>query len=130
MSSLPLLGSGLGALEPVTGGGCWRVAVVAASIRLVGRFCRNVVEISGRIFIAIPFPPVVLTLAAWSGVGALWVMLRLDFTTYADTSDCIISFPFLPTCYAWTGRSSRQEVSLSGVGSVLSALATCDADVW
>ena len=25
------------------------------------------------------------------------VMLRLDFTTYADTSDCIISFYFLPT---------------------------------
>ena len=33
-------------------------------------------------------------------------------------------------CYALTGRSSRREVSLSGVGSGLSALATCDADVW
>ena len=46
-------------------GGCQRVAVVAASIRLVGGFCRNVVEISGRIFIAVPFLPVVLTLAVW-----------------------------------------------------------------
>ena len=33
-------------------------------------------------------------------------------------------------CYALTGRSSRREVSLSGVGSGLSALATCDADMW
>ena len=33
-------------------------------------------------------------------------------------------------CYAWTGRSSRREVSLSGVGSGLSALATCNADMW
>ena len=33
-------------------------------------------------------------------------------------------------CYALTRRSSRREVSLSGVGSGLSALATCDADVW
>ena len=33
-------------------------------------------------------------------------------------------------CYALTGRSSRREVSLSGVGSGLSALATCDADTW
>ena len=33
-------------------------------------------------------------------------------------------------CYALTGRSSRLEVSLSGVGSGLSALATCDADMW
>ena len=78
MSSLLLLGSGSGALEPVTGGGCQRVAVVAASIRLVGGFCRNIVEISGRIFIAVPFPPVVLTLAAWSGVGALRVMSALE----------------------------------------------------
>ena len=36
----------------------------------------------------------------------------------------------LHACYARTGRSSRQEVSLSGVGSGLSALATCDADMW
>ena len=36
----------------------------------------------------------------------------------------------LDRCYALTGRSSRLEVSLSGVGSGLSALATCDADVW
>ena len=33
-------------------------------------------------------------------------------------------------CYALTGCSSRREVSLSGVGSGLSALATCDADMW
>ena len=33
-------------------------------------------------------------------------------------------------CYALTGCSSLQEVSLSGIGSGLSALATCDADVW
>ena len=33
-------------------------------------------------------------------------------------------------CYALTGRSSRREVSLSGVGSGLSALATCDAGMW
>ena len=33
-------------------------------------------------------------------------------------------------CYALTGRSSRREVSLSGVLFGLSALATCDADVW
>ena len=33
-------------------------------------------------------------------------------------------------CYALTGRSSRHEMSLSGVISGLSALATCDADVW
>ena len=33
-------------------------------------------------------------------------------------------------CYALTGRSSRHEVSLSGVGSGISALATCDADMW
>ena len=33
-------------------------------------------------------------------------------------------------CYALTRRSSRWEVSLSGIGSGLSALATCDADVW
>ena len=78
MSSLPLLGSGLGASEPVTRGGCQRVAVVAASVRLVGGFCRNVVEISGRIFVAVPFLPVVLTLAAWSGVGALQVMSALE----------------------------------------------------
>ena len=80
MSSLLLLGSGSGALEPVTGGGggCQRVAVVAASIGLVGGFCRNIVEISGRIFVAVPFPPVVLTLAAWLGVGALQVMSALE----------------------------------------------------
>ena len=35
-----------------------------------------------------------------------------------------------PICYAPTGRSSRREVSWSGVGFGLSALATCDADVW
>ena len=35
-----------------------------------------------------------------------------------------------PDCYAPTGRSSRREVSWSGVGFGLSALATCDADVW
>ena len=35
-----------------------------------------------------------------------------------------------PACYARTGRLSRLEVSWSGVGSVLSALATCDADMW
>ena len=34
------------------------------------------------------------------------------------------------TCYALTGRSSRWEVSWSGVGSGLVALATCDADAW
>ena len=78
MSSLLLLGSGSGALEPVTGGGGGQRVAVAASIRLVGGFCRNIVEISGRIFVAIPFPPVVLTLAAWSGVGALQVMLALE----------------------------------------------------
>ena len=79
MSSLLLLRSGSGALEPVTGGGgCQRVAVVAASIGLVGGFCRNIVEISGRIFVAVPFPPVVLTLAAWLGVGALQVMSALE----------------------------------------------------
>ena len=78
MSSLLLLGSGSGALEPVTKGGCQRVAVVAASIRLVGGFCRNIVEISSRIFVAVPFPPVVLTLAAWLGVGALQVMSALE----------------------------------------------------
>ena len=33
-------------------------------------------------------------------------------------------------CYALTGRSSQREVSLSGVGAGLSALATCDADMW
>ena len=33
-------------------------------------------------------------------------------------------------CYARTGRLSQREVSLSGVGSGLSALATCDADMW
>ena len=33
-------------------------------------------------------------------------------------------------CYALTGRSSLLETSLSGVGSGLSALATCDADMW
>ena len=33
-------------------------------------------------------------------------------------------------CYALTGRSSRREVSWSGVVSGLSALATCDADMW
>ena len=33
-------------------------------------------------------------------------------------------------CYARTGRSSRREVSLSGVGSGFSALATCDASMW
>ena len=33
-------------------------------------------------------------------------------------------------CYARTRCSSRHEVSLSGVGSGLSALATCDADMW
>ena len=37
--------------------------------------------------------------------------------------------PCVP-CYALTGRSSRREVSLSGVGSGLSALATCDTDMW
>ena len=36
----------------------------------------------------------------------------------------------LGRCYALTGHSSRREVSLSGVGSGLSALATCDADMW
>ena len=35
-----------------------------------------------------------------------------------------------PVCYARTGRSSRREVSLSGVGSGSSALATYDADMW
>ena len=34
------------------------------------------------------------------------------------------------TCYARTGHSSRREVSWSGVGTGLSALATCDADMW
>ena len=33
-------------------------------------------------------------------------------------------------CYAQTGHSPQREVSLSGVGSGLSALATCDADMW
>ena len=33
-------------------------------------------------------------------------------------------------CYAQTGRSSRREVSWSGVGSGFSALATCDANMW
>ena len=33
-------------------------------------------------------------------------------------------------CYARTGHSSRLEVSWSGVDSGLSALATCDADMW
>ena len=33
-------------------------------------------------------------------------------------------------CYARTGRSSRREVSLSGVCSGLFALATCDASMW
>ena len=33
-------------------------------------------------------------------------------------------------CYARTGRSSRCEVSWSGVGSETSALATCNADMW
>ena len=33
-------------------------------------------------------------------------------------------------CYTLTGRSSRREVSLSGVGSGLSALATCNAGMW
>ena len=33
-------------------------------------------------------------------------------------------------CYTQTGRSSRREVSLSGVGSGSSALATCDTSMW
>ena len=33
-------------------------------------------------------------------------------------------------CYARTGRSSQREVSLSGVSVGISALATCDADMW
>ena len=33
-------------------------------------------------------------------------------------------------CYTLTGRSPRPEVSWSGIGSLLSALATCDADMW
>ena len=33
-------------------------------------------------------------------------------------------------CYTLTGCSSRREVSLSGVGSGLSALATCNAGMW
>ena len=33
-------------------------------------------------------------------------------------------------CYARTGCLSRREVSLSGISSGLSALATCDADMW
>ena len=33
-------------------------------------------------------------------------------------------------CYALTGHSSQREASWSGVGSGLSALATCDADMW
>ena len=34
--------------------------------------------------------------ASWTGVGPL-MLLHLDFTTYADTSDCIVPFSFLPT---------------------------------
>ena len=33
-------------------------------------------------------------------------------------------------CYALTGCSPQPEVSWSGVGSALSALATRDADMW
>ena len=33
-------------------------------------------------------------------------------------------------CYALTGHLSLLGISLSGIGSGLSALATCDADVW
>ena len=33
-------------------------------------------------------------------------------------------------CYALTGHLSRREVSLSGVASGLSALATCNTDMW
>ena len=43
---------------------------------------------------------------------------------------CMVVGLEAPDCYAWTGRSSRREVSLSGVGSGLSALVTCDADMW
>ena len=54
----------------------------------------------------------------------------------ADTAPAIDwTFPLVrrcgdDRCYTLTGRSSRLEVFLSGVGSGLSALATCDADVW
>ena len=34
------------------------------------------------------------------------------------------------SCYTLTGRSSLHKVSLSGVDSGLSALATCDTDMW
>ena len=33
-------------------------------------------------------------------------------------------------CYTRTGRSSRHEVSVSGVSFGTSALATCDAGMW
>ena len=62
----------------VGSGGCWSIAIVTLRGRLGGSTCRNIVEISGRIFVAVPFPPVVLTLAAWSGVGALRVMSALE----------------------------------------------------
>ena len=76
MPFLLLLRSGLGASEPVTGE-CQRVAFVAVRGRLVGRFCRKVVEIFGRGSVDIALLPVVLTLTAWLGVGVLLVMSAL-----------------------------------------------------
>ena len=49
-------------------------------------------------------------------------MLHLDFTSYADTSDCIVSFFHFPTskpmCYVRVEHSARLERG------------GCDQDVW
>ena len=52
-------------------------------------------------------------------------LLELDFG-----GTILLICPEYIQCYALTGRSSRREVSLSGVSAGLSALATCDADMW
>jgi hypothetical protein len=61
-------------------------------------------------------------LTSWQNVGSIDTAFKL---VAAGLKTCQEA-----RCYAQTGRLSRLEVSWSGVGSVLSALATCDADMW
>ena len=51
-------------------------------------------------------------------------------TTIEHIYDTYHNVTISDLCYALTGRSSRREVSESDVDSGLSALATCDADMW
>ena len=75
--------------------------------------------------------PSVRTWAGWGWHGVSIVLVFRSVMAVWPIS-CKKNLPAhtAHTCYAWTRCSPQLEVSWSGINSGLSALATCDADMW